>query len=68
VLLIASYSPLVIEAFGSRLGTACGVAQLESLNRAATYVQKPHWLDYDPVALTVLVLGIALVELLALMI
>jgi hypothetical protein len=44
------------------------VAQLESLNRAATYVQKPHWLDYDPVALTILVLGIALVELFALMI
>ena len=27
---------------------------------------KRHWLDYDPVALAVLVIGIALVEVLAL--
>jgi hypothetical protein len=44
------------------------VAQLESTNRAATYVQKPHWLDYDPLALAVLVIGIGIVELLALII
>jgi hypothetical protein len=28
--------------------------------------QRQHWLDYDPVALAVLVIGIALVEVLAL--
>ena len=28
-------------------------------------VQRRHWLDYDPIALTVLVVGIGLVELLA---
>ena len=38
------------------------------VNRAAMYVQKPHWLDYDPLALAVLVIGIGIVELLALMI
>jgi hypothetical protein len=27
-----------------------------------------HWLDYDPVALAVLVIGIAIIELLALII
>jgi hypothetical protein len=84
VLLTASYFPLVSEAFGCRLGTACGpnmmlsrrrcphiaalVEQLEMVNRATMYVQKPHWLDYDPLALAVLVIGIGIVELLALMI
>jgi hypothetical protein len=32
------------------------------------HVQKPHWLDYDPVALAVLVIGIGIIELLALII
>jgi len=32
------------------------------------YIQRRHWLDYDPVALTVLVLGIGMVELLAVII
>jgi len=32
------------------------------------YVQRRHWLDYDPIAFTVLVLGIGMVELLALII
>ena len=32
------------------------------------YIQRRHWLDYDPVAFTVLVLGIGMVELLALII
>jgi hypothetical protein len=32
------------------------------------YVQKRHWLDYDPVALAVLVIGIAMIELLAMII
>ena len=41
--------------------------------KATTYVQtmhvqKPHWLDYDPVALAVLVIGIGIIELLALII
>jgi hypothetical protein len=44
------------------------VEQLETVNRARTYVQKPHWLDYDPLALAVLVIGIGIVELLALLI
>ena len=33
-----------------------------------TYVQEPHWLDYDPVALAVLVIGLGIIELLALII
>jgi hypothetical protein len=32
------------------------------------YVQKRHWLDYDPVAVAVLVVGIAVIELLAMII
>jgi hypothetical protein len=31
-------------------------------------MQKRHWLDYDPVAIAVLVIGIVLVELLAMVI
>jgi hypothetical protein len=31
------------------------------------YVQKRHWLDYDPVAVAVLVIGIAMIELLAML-
>jgi hypothetical protein len=30
------------------------------------HAERQHWLDYDPVALAVLVIGIALVEVLAL--
>jgi len=46
------------------------VEQLETGNRsrATMYVEKPHWLDYDPVALAVLVIGIGTIELLALII
>jgi hypothetical protein len=46
------------------------VEQLETGNRsgATMYVQGPHWLDYDPVALAVLVIGIGIIELLALII
>ena len=46
------------------------VEQLETANRyrAALYVQRPHWLDYDPVALAVLAIGIGIIELLALII
>ena len=46
------------------------VEQLETGNRyrATTYVQRPHWLDYDPLALAVLVIGIGIIELLALII
>ena len=32
------------------------------------YMQKRHWLDYDPVAIAVLVVGIGMVELLAMII
>ena len=46
------------------------VEQLETVNRyrATKYVQKPHWLEYDPLALAVLVIGIGIIELLALII
>jgi hypothetical protein len=44
------------------------VEQFESLNRVATYAQKPHWLDYDPLALAVLVIGLGIIELLVLII
>jgi len=45
------------------------VEQLETGNRsrATMYAQGSHWLDYDPIALAVLVIGIASFELLALM-
>ena len=32
------------------------------------YIQKQHWLDYDPVAFAALVVGIGMIELLALII
>jgi hypothetical protein len=32
------------------------------------YGQKRHWLDYDPVAIVVLVIGIGMIELLAMII
>jgi hypothetical protein len=46
------------------------VKQLETGNRyrATMYVQRPHWFDYDPLALAVLVIGIGIIELLALII
>jgi preprotein translocase subunit Sss1 len=44
------------------------VEQLETLNRVTMYAQKPHWLDYDPLALAVLVIGIGIVELLVMII
>lgn len=44
------------------------VEQLETVNRVTMYAQKPHWLDYDPLALAVLVIGIGIIELLALII
>ena len=44
------------------------VEQLETVNRATMYVQKPHLLDYDPLALAVLVIGIGIIELLVLII
>jgi hypothetical protein len=33
-----------------------------------THIQQRHWLDYDPVAVAVLVIGIGLIELLAMII
>jgi hypothetical protein len=46
------------------------VEQLETVNRyrATIYVQRPHWLDYDPVALAMLVIGIGIIELFVLII
>jgi len=32
------------------------------------YAQKQHWLDYDPVAVAVLVIGLGTIELLAIII
>jgi hypothetical protein len=32
------------------------------------YLQRRHWLDYDPIALAVLVIGISMIELFALVI
>jgi len=32
------------------------------------HLQNRHWLDYDPVAFAVLVIGIAMIELLAMII
>ena len=45
------------------------VERLETGNRSRVtmYAQGPHWLDYDPVPLAVLVIGIGIIELLALM-
>jgi hypothetical protein len=37
-------------------------------NREAYMQQRLHWLEHDPVALAVLVIGIGMVELLALLI
>jgi hypothetical protein len=46
------------------------VERLETKNRyrERMYVPRRHWLDYDPVALAVLVIGIGIIELLALII
>jgi hypothetical protein len=33
--------------------------------RRVLHTQRRHWLDYDPVALAVLVIGIGMIELLA---
>jgi hypothetical protein len=41
---------------------------IEQLERQNLGLPRRHWLDYDPVALAVLVIGIATIELLALMI
>jgi hypothetical protein len=40
----------------------------EEQEGAPLYLPRRHWLDYDPVALAVLVIGIAIIELLALII
>ena len=50
------------------LHIAALVEQLETGNRATMYVQRQHWLDYYPVALAMLVIGIGIIELLALII
>src|SRR5262249_52969370 len=43
-------------------------AALNSKRRRLMYIQRRHWLEYDPVALAVLVIGIGIIELLALII
>ena len=49
-----------------RAARTAEIGKLDDLLRM--YVQRRHWLDYDPIAFTVLVLGIGMVELLALII
>ena len=44
-----------------------GGPQLEERGRLM-YIQRRHWLEYDPVALAVLVIEIGIIELLALII
>jgi hypothetical protein len=44
------------------------IIELEEQGRRIMYIEKRHWLDYDPVALTVLVIGFGMIELLALII
>ena len=46
------------------------VEQLKTGERytATMYVQRPHWLEYDALALAVLVIGMGIIELLALII
>jgi hypothetical protein len=53
---------------GRRSGRSLRVALAGSFHRVRCVmrVQSGHWLDYDPVALVVLVLGIGAVALLAL--
>jgi hypothetical protein len=41
---------------------------VEQLEQQSLGLPRRHWLDYDPVAFAVLVIGIAAIELLALMI
>ena len=43
-------------------------AALNSKRGRLMYIQRRHWLEYDPVALAVLVIGIGIIELLALII
>lgn len=45
--------------------SACQPDQQAEIGRRIMHAQWRHWLDYDPVALAVLVIGIGLVELLA---
>ena len=47
--------PLTHPAIGPETGTG----------RRVMHIQSRHWLDYDPVALAVLVIGIGMIELLA---
>ena len=44
------------------------IVELEEQGRRIMYIEKRRWLDYDPVALTVLVIGFGMIELLALII
>ena len=44
------------------------VVEIRRTRRRIMYAQKWHWLDYDPVAVAVLVIGLGVIELLAMMI
>jgi hypothetical protein len=44
------------------------IVELEEQGRRIMYIKSRHWLDYDPVALAVLVIGIGVIELVALII
>jgi hypothetical protein len=52
----------------SDTNTCAYVVESEETRRRVMYVQKRHWLDYDPVAIVVLVIGIGMIELLAMII
>jgi hypothetical protein len=54
---------VLVQALVGLLGAA-----LNSKRGRLMYIQRRHWLDYDPVALAVLVIGIGIIELLALII
>ncbi len=45
-----------------------GLSAIGQCLKRIMYIQRRHWLDYDPVALAVLVIGIGMIELLALII
>ena len=49
------------------IGLFGGGPQLEERARLM-HIQRQHWLEYDPVAFAALVIGISIIELLALII
>jgi hypothetical protein len=52
--------------FHAKFEPVCLPARLIKRERRRIMYPKRYWLDYDPVALVVLVIGIGMIELLAL--